>query len=335
MRRLARRPLLLGALAASGATPPRDAAHAQAGAGAPAFPTKPITWVVPWAAGGITDASSRIVAQRMGQILGQTIVVENRPGAGGTIGTDSVLRAPADGHTLLYGSQGPIAAAPNLFPHLRYDPLRDFEPVHGLGASPNMIVCNPQRPWRRLAEVVEAARGAPETITYGSPGIGTSGHLGAEMLQQATGVRLTHAPYANGTQALNDVIGGRLDLMWDFPLTSIPHVREGRLRALAVTDEHRVALAPEVPTTAESGVPGVVMVAWAGLFVARGTPPEAIARLAAATREALADPKVVEFFNGTATVLWPEMGTDRFRAFLAEEVPRIAALIRRAGARAG
>lgn len=330
MRPLARRPLLLGALAAA-AAPPRGGARAQP----VAFPSRPITWVVPWAAGGITDASSRVAAQVMGRVLGWTVVVESRPGAGGTIGTESVLRAPADGHTLLYGSQGPIAAAPSLFPSLRYDPLRDFEPVHGLGASPNMIVCNPQRPWRSLAEAVEGARRAPEALAYGSPGIGTSGHLGAEMLQQATGVRLTHAPYANGTQALNDVIGGRLDLMWDFPLTSIPHVWEGRLRALAVTDEHRVALAPEVPTTAESGVPGVVLVAWAGLFVARGTPPEAIARLAAATREALADPKVVEFFNGTATVLWPEMGTDRFRGFLAEEVPRIAALIRRAGARAG
>jgi tripartite-type tricarboxylate transporter receptor subunit TctC len=327
---LRRRALLAHGLAAAPLLGLPRLASAQAG-----FPSRSITWVVPFAPGGITDTAARITAQPMARILGQSVVVENRPGAGGTIGSETVLRAPADGHTILYGSQGPMAAAPSLFPNLRYDPLRDFVPVHGLGAAPNFIVCNPQRPWRSLQEVVEAARRDPEGITYGSSGVGTSPHLSGELFQQATGVRLTHAPYANGTQALNDVIGGRLDLMWDFPLTSVPHMREGRLRALAVTDEERAPIAPEIPTTAEAGVPGVVMVAWAGVVAARGTPPEALRRLEAATHQALQDPKVVEFFNGTATRLWPDKGAERFGAFLAEEVPRIGALIRRSGARAG
>ncbi len=298
-----------------------------------AFPSRPVTLVIPFAAGGVTDTSGRIVAQAMGRALGQPVVVENKPGAGGTIGTEQVVRATPDGYTMLYGTQGPMAAAPNLFANLRYDPLRDLAPVHGTGASPNLIVTGPSKPWKTLAEFVAAARARPGTLTYGSSGVGTSLHLGGEMLQQVTGVELVHAPYTQGTQAVSDLIAGRIDVMWDFPLTGAPHVREGRMRALAVTDTKRVALLPDVPTTAEAGVPGIEMLAWAGNFVPRGTPAPVIATLAAATRTALTDPKVIEFFDGSGIPLWPEMGTREFAGFLVEELPRIAALIRRSGAK--
>src|SRR4051794_19771415 len=248
-----------------------------------------ITWIVPFAAGGITDTSARVLAQRMAQSLGQNVVVENRPGAGGTIGAEAVARSTPDGYTMLYGSQGPMAAAPAMFPNLRYDPQRDLAPVHGIGASPHLIVTAPSRPWRSLMELVEAARARPDGLTYGSVGVGTSPHLAAETLQQATATRMVHAPYANGTQGLNDVLGGRLDVMWDYPLTSLPHVREGRLRALAVTDSQRVALAREVPTVAEAGLPGAESVPWAGLFAPARTPPDIVARLAGALREAMDD----------------------------------------------
>ncbi|MCO6416599.1 tripartite tricarboxylate transporter substrate binding protein [Siccirubricoccus sp. KC 17139] len=294
-----------------------------------------ITWIVPFAAGGITDTSARVTAQRMAQSLSQQIGVENRPGAGGTIGAEAVARAAPDGLTLLYGSQGPIAAAPALYPSLRYDPLRDLAPVHGLGASPHLIVSAPGKPWQDLAGLVARAKAAPETLTYASSGVGTSPHLAGEALQQATGVKLTHIPYANGTQALNDVIAGRVDVIWDYPLVSLPHVREGRLRALAVTDHGRVSLARDVPTVAEAGLPGAELVPWAALFTAPRTPPETVARLAAALRETLHDPKVREFFEGTGTVLWPQMGTAELAGFLQEELPRIAGLIARSGARAG
>ena len=301
----------------------------------PVWPSRGLTWVVPFAAGGITDSSSRVVAQKLSQILGQPVVVENRPGAGGTIGAEAVARAAPDGYTLLYGSQGPIAAAPALFPNLRYDPKRDFIPVQGLGASPNMVVTSPGRPWRSMAELVAAARDRPETLTYASSGIGTAPHLAVELLQQATGTKLIHAPYANGTQAVNDVIGGRVDVMWDYPLTCIPHVRDGRLRALAVTDRTRVRLAPEIPTMAETGFPEAEFLHWAGLFVPAGTPAPIVARLAEALRNSMQDQRVQDFFDGTATVLWPEMGPDGFRSFLEAEWPRIATLVARSGARPG
>lgn len=304
-------------------------------AAAQGFPNRTITWVVPFAPGGITDTSARTLAQRMSQSLNQSVVVENRPGAGGTIGTEVVARSAADGYTMLYGSQGPIAAAPTMFPGLRYDPQRDLAPVHGIGASPHLIVTSPARPWRSLKELVNVARGRPDGLTYGSVGVGTSPHLAAETLLQAADVRMVHAPYANGTQGLNDVIGGRLDVMWDYPLTSLPHVREGRLRALAVTDSQRVALAGEVPTVAEAGLPGAEFVPWAGLFVPARTSTGVVRRLAGAMREAMSDAKVQEFFNGTATVLWPMMGPDQLQTFVADEMPRIASLIARSNLRGG
>ncbi|TDG30907.1 Bug family tripartite tricarboxylate transporter substrate binding protein [Paracraurococcus ruber] len=324
MRRLARRALLAAPMLLPGLR-----------AAAQGFPARSLTWIVPFAAGGITDTSARTLAQRMGQVLGQSVVVENRPGAGGTIGAEAVARSAPDGYTFLYGSQGPMASAPAMFPGLRYDPQRDLAPVHGLGASPHLIVCAPSRPWHSLADLVAAARARPDGLTYASVGVGTSPHLAAETLLQATGARMVHAPYANGTQGLNDVIAGRVDAMWDYPLTSLGHVREGRLRALAVTDGQRVRLAPEVPTVAEAGFAAAESVPWAGLFVAARTPDAVIARLSAALREAMGDPKVQEFFDGTATVLWPEMGPQELRAFLAAEIPRIARLIERSGARPG
>ena len=332
MLRIGRRALLASSLAAPALLTPAWATRAAA---QPAWPSRPLSWVVPFAAGGITDSSSRVVAQKLGQILGQSIVVENRPGAGGTIGAEAISRAAPDGYTLLYGSQGPIAAAPALFANLRYDPKRDFIPVQGLGASPNLVVTPPDRPWRSMAELVAAARARPEALVYASTGVGTAPHLAVELLQQETGIRLIHAPYANGAQAVNDVIGGRVDVMWDYPLSSLGHVRDGRLRALAVTDRTRVRLAPEVPTMAEAGFPAAEFLPWAGLFVPARTPAAIVARLAEGLRLAMLDPKVTEYFDGTATVLWPEMGPDAFRTFLEAEWPRIAGLVARSGARPG
>jgi tripartite-type tricarboxylate transporter receptor subunit TctC len=292
-----------------------------------------ITWVVPFAAGGITDSTSRVVAQRMAQALGQTIVVENRPGAGGTIGTESVARAAPDGLTVLYGTVGPLVVQPILNPGLRYALARDFAPIHGLGASPNMLVVPPTRGWRSMADVVAAARAQPDGLSFGSSGVGTSLHLCGELLQAATGIRMVHVPYVNGAQGVADLIAGRLDLMFDFPLTAMAHVKDGRLRALAVTDRARAPIAPDVPTTAEAGFPEVTLTSWAGLFAPGGTPAPIIARLAAATAEALRDPRVIAHFAGTATTLWAEIDTVKLAALMVSDPPRMQALLARAGAR--
>ena len=304
-------------------------------AAAQGFPARPVTWVVPFGPGGITDTSSRVVAQRMGGPLGQPVVVENRPGAGGIVGAEYVSRAAPDGYTLLYGSQNTHAVAPAMQPNLRYDPQRDFAPVHGLGHSPNLLVTGAVRPWRTLMEFVHQARERPDALAYASTGVGTSSHLLAVLLQSAAGIRMTHVPYAGPATALNDLIAGRVDVMFDFPLTSMPHVREGRLRALGLTTETPVPAAPGVPSLAAAGVPGVEMVPWAGLFVPARTPPAVVARLEEAVKAALKDPAVREFFEGTGTVLWDDIGAEAFGRFLAEEIPRARDLVVRSGARAG
>jgi tripartite-type tricarboxylate transporter receptor subunit TctC len=299
------------------------------------FPARPISWVVPFGPGGITDASSRVVAQRMAALIGQPVVVENRAGAGGVIGTEQVARAAPDGHTVLYGSQNTHAVAPAMQPGLRYDPQRDFAPVHGLGASPNLLVAGAGRPWRDVGELVEHARRHPDALSYASTGVGTSAHLLAELLQSSAAIRLTHVPYASPAQALNDVIAGRLDVMFDFPLTAMPHVREGRLRALGITSDEPVPIAAGVPSLAAAGVSGVDLIPWAALFAPARTPAAVVAKLEAAVGAALRDPAVRAFFEGTGTVLWDGLGSAALGRFLAAELPRARALVDRLGLRAG
>ena len=322
-----RRSLLLGGLSLPALLPMPVRAAAQG------FPSRPVTWVCPFGPGGITDASSRIAAQKMGALLGQPVVVENRAGGGGIIGAEHVARAAPDGHTVLYGTQNTHAVAPAMQSgSLRYDPRRDFAPVHGLGASPNILVTSASRPWRTALELVEHARRRPDSLSYGSTGVGTSPHLLAVLLQGTTGASMTHVPYANPSTALNDLIAGRVDVMFDFPLTSMPHVREGRLRALGLTTDAPVPVAPGVPSLAAAGVPGVEMMPWAALFAPARTPPAAIARLEEAAKAALKDPSVREFFEGTGTVLWDGMGAEALGRFLADEIPRARDLVVRSGA---
>jgi tripartite-type tricarboxylate transporter receptor subunit TctC len=298
-----------------------------------AWPTRPVTWIVPFTPGGITDTTSRLIAQYLAAHFGQPVVVENRPGAGGSIGTEAAARAAPDGHTVLYGTQGTMAVNPALYRTLRYEALRDFVPVHGLTATPNLLVAHPQRPYRTVGELVAYARAHPGEVNFGSAGIGTATHLTAELFMSVTGTRMTHVPYQGSARALNDLVAGTVDIMFDYLVSSGPFLRSGQLRGLAVTSGERLPQIPDVPTIAEAGVPDAVAGSWSGVFVPARTPAPIVARLAEGIAAALADPQVRQTLTGTGSTPLDGMHGERFRRFVAEEVERWRGIIERAGLR--
>lgn len=254
------------------------AAHAQS-----AYPSRPVKLVVPFSAGGSTDLVARQLAQEMTVRTGQPFVVDNKPGAGSTIGADFVAKAPADGYTLLLGTISSHATAVGLYPKLPYDPLKDFAPITEITAIPNVIVASPQNPHlanvSTLADLIALAKKEPGQLTYASSGSGSSNHLATESLKSAAGIALNHIPYKGSGPALTDVGAGHVDLMLDVVLTSLPQIKAGRLKALGITSLKRSPLLPDVPTVAEQGYPGFEVLGWYGLFAPAGTPPAVLERL--------------------------------------------------------
>jgi tripartite-type tricarboxylate transporter receptor subunit TctC len=300
---------------------------------AQAFPSKQIVWVVPFPPGGITDITSRMISKHVGTELGVSVIVDNRPGAGGAVGTDQVARAAPDGHTVLYGTQGTMAANPHLYRSIRYQPLRDFVPVHGMFASPNVIVSNPSRPFQTLAEMVAFAKAHPGKLSLASAGAGTGTHLAGELMQVVTGAKLTHVPYKGSAAALTDLIGGRTDVMFDYAVSAGPHVLAGKLRGLAVTQSTRLALLPDVPTTVEAGVEGIETFSWSGLFVPAKTPPAIVARLEKAMAAAMASAEVAAYAEKHGSRILTGMTSASLAKFLESDSGRWADIVRRADLR--
>lgn len=300
-----------------------------------AYPRRTMTWVVPFAPGGISDTSTQAVARRVARLLGQAVVVDFRPGAGGSIGTDQVARAPADGYTLLYGSSGTLAANLSLYRGLRYRPLVDFAPVHGLFESSTVLVVGASRPWATLTELLNEARARPVALNYGSAGAGTGTHLVAELLQVTAGVKLQHVPYKGTAAALPDLLAGRLDLMCEYLPGVLPHVLAGRLRVLAVMGPRRLSALPEVPTVAQAGHPGAALASWSALVAPAGTPPGIVAMVSRTVGAALADPEVVGSFVSLGAVPLQTMDAAALRDHIAAEIPRWAELVKRSGATLG
>jgi len=278
------------ALAACAALLPHASALAQQ-----AYPAKPIRLVVPFPAGGGVDILTRVLAQHLGEALHQQIVVDNRTGAGGNVGVDAAAKSPADGYTLVMATTGTHTINPELYRSLPFDPEKDFKPITLIASVPNLLVVNPSVPVKDVKELVAYAKARPGALSFASFGNGTSNHLSGEMFKSMAGLSVTHVPYKSATQAVTDLIAGQTAFAFVNTPLALPHVRAGKLRALAVTGAKRSAATPEYPTMNES-VPGFVVESWYGLMAPAGTPDAVIARLAKETQAVLAKPEVRAFF---------------------------------------
>jgi tripartite-type tricarboxylate transporter receptor subunit TctC len=261
---------------------------------AQSYPTKPIRLVVPFPAGGTTDILARAAAQKLTESLGQTVVVDNRPGAGGNIGAELVAKSAPDGYTLLMGTVGTHAINPSLYAKMPYDHVRDFAPVILVAGVPNVLVVNPSLPVNSVQELIAYAKANPGKLNFASSGNGTSIHLSGELFKSMTGLQITHIPYKGSAPALQDLAGGQVQLMFDNLPSSLALIKAGRLKALAVTSLERAPALPDVPTINESGLPGFEASSWFGLLAPAGTPQPIIAKLNAEVAKWLASPEARE-----------------------------------------
>ena len=285
--------------------------------------------VVPFAAGGSTDVLARVFGERIAALLGQQVVVENRAGGAGSVGSAAVAQAPADGNTLLLGTIGTHAVNGLLTASLPYDAVADFTPITLLATLPNVRVVNPTLPATTVAELVAHIRARPGQLAFASPGNGTAAHLAGELFRAALGVELTHAAYRGSAPLLTDVIGGQVAMAFDYSASSLPHIRAGRLRALAVTSDTRAEALPAVPTMVESGFDGVRVTTWYGIFAPKGLPPAQVARLHRAFQAAAQDATLRDRLAQLSVT--PVVGTPEALAqFQREEITRWGALVRSA-----
>ncbi len=293
------------------------------------YPSQPIKIVVPFAVGGGVDILTRVFSERMGKELEQTIVVENRLGAGGNLGTDYVAKAKPDGYTLLMATTGTHAINPLLYPSLPFNAQDDFTPISLIAAVPNVLVVGPRFPVKTLKELIETIRTAPGKRAYASFGNGTSNHLSGELLRLMANLDVVHVPYKSATQAVTDLLGGQIDFAFvNIPL-ALPHVSAGKLHALAVTSASPIVSLPGVPTMAQAGLEGFVVESWYGLMAPKGLAPSTISLLERRTAQALLDPKVLEVFNKNGAEVRSSTGNE-LAALVLEERARWADVIRRA-----
>jgi tripartite-type tricarboxylate transporter receptor subunit TctC len=306
------------------------------GAGAHAqdkWPSRPITWVVPFAAGGSTDIVARTIGQEISKSLGQPIVVENRPGAAGAVGAGYVARAKADGYTLFGGTISTHAINASLYKNLSYDPVKDFEPVCLIAYVPNVLMVDAKLPIHNVKELIAYAKQHPG-MSFASSGAGTSTHLAGELFADMINVPMTHVPYKGSPQAIQDVAAGLVPFLFDQLTAGDAMIKAGKLRALAVTSPKRSALAPDVPTMAEAGVPGFEMVSWQALYAPRGTPKDVVQRLNAEVVRALKQPAVQQRMTQQLGMEVVGSSPAELATFMGKEIPRWAQLVKKSGATA-
>jgi tripartite-type tricarboxylate transporter receptor subunit TctC len=297
------------------------------------FPTRPITLIVPYAAGGGNDVMARIVADKMAAALGQPIVVENRGGAGGSIATRAVAHAPADGYTLGLGGTGTLAIDPTLYPNVGYDPRKDFAPIGLIATSALVVLVHPSVPAKTIPELIALAKREDGKLTYASAGIGSGIHLGAELFATMAGVKLTHIPYKGSAPALTDLLGGHVSIYFSSLPPAIGLVQDGKVRALAVTGPERSKIFPDLPTVAEAALPGYAAVLHYGIVAPAGTPKPVVDKLAAALRVAIASPDVASKIAADGAEVMG-MTPEEYAADIDREEAKWSEVVRRSGAKA-
>lgn len=314
----------LAALAATGLL-------ATTGAQAQNWPQRPVTIVVPWAPGGVTDLVARAIGQPLSQAIGQPVVIENKPGAGGSVGTGQAVREKADGHTLILVTSTTQAINPHLYAKLPYDAVKDFTPVVYVGSVPNILVVPAKSPFKTVQDVLAKARTEPGKLSFASGGNGSSQHVAGAMMENAAKVDLLHVPYKGAAPALSDVIAGQVDMILD--TASISHIQAGTVRALAVASERRIPVLPNVPTFAEAGLPNMLTGAWYGVMGPAGLPRDVVTRLNTEINRILKDPAMVKRLQDMGMQV-SGGSPQEFEKFAASELARYAELVRQRGIKA-
>ena len=296
------------------------------------YPAKPIHFIVPFPPGGGNDTVARAIAQQLGPDLGQPVVVDNRPGAGGSVGAELAAKSPPDGYTLFLAGVGSHAVNPNLHARLAYDPVRDFTPITLVATAPSVLVVNPAVPARTVAEFTAYARANPGKLNYASNGNGSAAQLAAAMYESMANVRMVHVPYKGIAPALTDLLSGEVQLMFGTVVALVPHIQAGKLRALAVTSRKRSALLPDVPSLAESGLPDYEAGSWYGVMAPAGTPREIVERLHGAIARALKQPDVAQRLAAEGAIVIGSTPAE-FGAHIKAELARVGNVVRAAGIR--
>jgi tripartite-type tricarboxylate transporter receptor subunit TctC len=297
---------------------------------AQSYPNRTITLVIPFPPGGSTSIVGRVIADKMSQLLGQSIIVDNRGGAGGTVGTKAVMKSDPDGYTLLLGYTGTLAIGPSLYRNAGYDPRKDFAPIGMIGSAPSSLVVHPSFPPRSVAELIAYAKANPGKVNFGSAGIGTVGHITGEYFAHATGIQIVHIPYKGTGPAMSDLLGGHIPMSFSPIATTAGNVKAGLLRALAVTSVHRNKLLPEVPTMIEADVPGFDATLAYGLVAPAGTPPAVIDRLNEALRDALASEDVKKQLELDGTEITPST-PEQYADFIDKDEKKWSELVKMSG----
>jgi tripartite-type tricarboxylate transporter receptor subunit TctC len=298
-----------------------------------AYPTRPIRMIVPYPPGGTTDILARLVGRKLQESMGEAVIIDNRPGASANIGTELVARAVPDGYTLLFSAATGLAVNPHLFDQLPFDPRKDFAPVAPIAQNQTVLLVHPDVPVRTTQELIALAKARPGKLNYASYGSGTVAHLAAAQFAYLGGIEITHVPYKGATAAMADLMGGRVDMMFDSIVTALPAINTGRVRALAVSGARRSPAVLDLPTVAEAGLPGYAMVGWFGVVAPAGTPTAIVRKLNMEINRALALDDVRAQIAGTGADAM-SMSPDAFAAFIASEYERLGRLVRLAKAKA-